>query len=91
MNSLSQLEIERTAAAFEKFGGNLTKAAKELGIPRQTMQSRIRETLKVKKPIAAGTVAGLEAKAAKLPAKGAIKRYILTSAQNNTHFHRNRG
>lgn len=88
MNSLSQLEIERTAAAFEKFGGNLTKAAKELGIPRQTMQSRVRETMKVKKPIAAGTVAGLETKAAKLPAKGSIKRYILTSAQNNTHVHR---
>lgn len=87
MNRVPQQEVDRTVAAFEKHGGNVSLAAKELGIPRQTMQSRVRQTLKLKKPLVAGTVQGLEAKVSKLPIRGEIKRYILTSAQNNTHAH----
>ena len=39
------------------------------------------------KPIIKGTTHGLEVKVAPLPPAGNIKRYILTSAQNNTYVH----
>lgn len=84
---VKQEVIDRCLAVYEKHGGNLRKAAKELGISRSTLRRRLEKTGKVKKPIAAGSVVGLEARTAKLPTKGGVKRYILTSAQNNTHVH----
>jgi len=39
------------------------------------------------KPFSKGTIHGLVAEARPLPQKGKIKRYILTSAQNNTPVH----
>lgn len=48
-----------------------------------------RDKVKAKsnKPIAKGTIHGIESALAKLPPRGKIKRYILTSAQNNTFVH----
>lgn len=44
-------------------------------------------TKKPTKPFAKGTVYGLVAEERPLPQEGEIKRYILTSAQNNTYVH----
>ena len=41
-----------------------------------------------RKPVAGGTVEGFVRRKADLPAKGEIKRYILTAAQNNTFIHK---
>ncbi len=39
------------------------------------------------KPFSKGTIHGLVAETSPLPQKGETKRYILTSAQNNTPVH----
>lgn len=39
------------------------------------------------KPLAKGTIDGTPTIKAELPKRGAVKRYICTSAQNNTHVH----
>jgi len=41
--AISKEEAERTRKAFAAAGGNTTQAAKRLGIPRETMQSRVRK------------------------------------------------
>jgi Bacterial regulatory protein, Fis family len=79
---------EIIAAAYERNGGNVRATAKELGIGRWTVTRNVRAQGKTKeKPIASGSVTGIEAEIAGLPEAGQIKRYILTSAQNNTHVY----
>jgi hypothetical protein len=74
-------------ATYEKNAGNVRATAKELGIGRWTVLRNVRKLGQGKKPIAAGSITGVEAKPAKLPKNGQIKRYILTSAQNNTYVY----
>jgi len=72
--------------AYERNAGNVKRTAKELGIGSWTVLRNVRKLGKGKKPIAGGRVkAKLET--AELPKTGEVKRYILTSAQNNTHRH----
>lgn len=79
--------LQQTREAFERNAGNIRATAKELGIARSTVRDRLRPTGAMEKPLAGGTKLGVEAQVSKLPKKGAIKRYIITSAQNNTHVH----
>lgn len=80
--------IDETAAIYEMYGGNVRATASELGIARSTVRDRVSKAGKGKvKPLAGGTKIGTETKVVKLPSKGGIKRFILTSAQNNTHVH----
>ena len=74
-------------ATYERNAGNIRATAKELGVARHTVRRNIKKLGKGKKPIASGSITGVEAKPAKLPKEGEIKRYILTSAQNNTHVY----
>jgi len=46
-----------------------------------------RKAKKPTKPFAKGTTDGIVAEPASLPKSGEVKRYILTSAQNNTYVH----
>jgi hypothetical protein len=48
---------------------------------------RKKKNKKPEKPIAAGTIHGMVPNQEPLPPRGEIKRYILTSAQNNTYVH----
>ncbi len=82
-----QISVEKLVAVYERHGGNVSAIAQELGRTRATVRVRLRKMGKGKKPIAAGSVQGVGLKRLKFPPKGEIKRYILTSAQNNTHVH----
>jgi len=75
---------ERIAELYNQFGGNVAKVAQEMGLARGTVHHHIEKMGGIKKPIAAGTVKGTIEEPAKLPTKNKIKRFILTSAQNNT-------
>lgn len=83
----NRLAPEMILAAYERNAGNVRATAAELGIDRHTVTRNVRKLGKGKKPIASGSITGVEAEKAKLPAAGKIKRYILTSAQNNTYVH----
>src|ERR1700722_12479247 len=71
------------------------KAARVARRPQREKEEALRNAAAAKasgkgrseKPLAKGTVHGIEATDAVLPPKGKIKRYILTSAQNNTFVH----
>jgi len=74
----------RIAELFNKYGGNITAIAQEMGLARGTIHHHIEKMGGIKRPIAAGSVKGIIEEPAKFPVKGQVKRYILTSAQNNT-------
>jgi len=77
---------ERIAALYSKYAGNTAAIAREMGLCRGTIWSHLK-AIGIKKPIAGGK---REAKTHKetLPMVGTIKRYIVTSAQNNTFIHK---
>lgn len=82
-----QKQIEETVLVFERTGGNVSATAKELGISRSSVVRRVKRAGKDNKPLAGGTKLGTETEVRPLPPQGDINRYILTSAQNNTHVH----
>lgn len=63
-------------------GQNISKTARHFGVTRQTIQNHVRKMPGYGKPVVGGRVAGLKTIKAHTP--GQIRRYILTSAQNNT-------
>jgi hypothetical protein len=77
--------IAETVKVYEKNGGNIRATAIELGIARSSVRRRVAKVGLGKKPLAGGTRHGVKAKVEKLPVSGEIKRFILTSAQNNTY------
>lgn len=77
---------EEIIASFNKHSGNVSEVSREIGCARSTVREHIRKAGLGKKPLAGGKKKAAEVKAA-LPHAGIIKRYILTSAQNNTHVH----
>jgi Bacterial regulatory protein, Fis family len=80
---------EQVAEAYQRNSGNVSATARELGIARSSVRKAIRKTDLHKKPLAGGTREGFSTtKKAVLPSKGLIKRYICTSAQNNTHVNK---
>lgn len=82
----AQLMREKVAEVFNRLGGNVSATARELNVTRGTIHHHIKK-IGHKKPVAGGTIRGIKHKNAALPAKGEVKRYILTSAQNNTYLH----
>lgn len=84
---VDRVSAEEVSKVFAKHAGNIRATAKELGIARSTVRAKLTPLGLLKKPLAGGTVLGVETKALPLPKRGYVKRYILTSAQNNTHVH----
>jgi hypothetical protein len=80
--------LQQTIAAYERNAGNVRATAKELGVARHTVRRRLTPAGVMKKPLVGGTKFGVETKAYKLPKPGEVKRYIITSAQNNTYVNR---
>jgi uncharacterized protein YukE len=72
--------------AFNKYSGNVSAVSRELGVSRSTVRRNLAAVGAGKKPLAGGKRHAAAAKTT-LPATGKIKRYILTSAQNNTYVH----
>jgi hypothetical protein len=75
--------IEATYARLQSWRA----VARELGLPRSTVRHYQRLISKAPLPVAEGDTTGLTAKKRALPRGAKIKRYILTSAQNNTYVH----
>jgi len=73
-------------AAFSRFSGNVSAVSRELGCSRSTVRRNIAKVGLGKKPLAGGKQRAATQKVTK-PASGVVKRFILTSAQNNTHVH----
>lgn len=84
---------------LESVNGNYAEAARVIGCPAQTLRNRIEAAKRLKltpskgvkpgktlKPIAGGRDGIFEMAAVPLPAKGRVRRYLLTSAQNNTRL-----
>lgn len=86
-NKFSPEDLKLTAEVYEHHGGNVSATAIELGISRASVRRRLSVQGLGKKPLASGNVEGLVPKIVKVPAKGQIKRFIVTSAQNNTYVH----
>ena len=81
----AELQQERIAELYNQLGGNVSAIAKEMGLARGTIHHHIEKMGGIKRPIAAGSIKGIVEEPAKLPTKSQVKRYILTSAQNNTY------
>ena len=77
---------EAILASYRK-SGNVSAVSRECGCSRSTVRRNIAKCGVGKKPLAGG-----KKRAAMIserrPETGAIKRYIITSAQNNTHVHK---
>src|SRR4029077_5773854 len=78
---------EEVSAAFSKHKGNIRATAKELGISRSSVRRKLEGTGLMKKPLVGGTKEGTTTEVLNFPPVGQVYRYILTSAQNNTHVH----
>src|ERR1700675_1341825 len=78
---------EDVLAAFERNAGNIRATAKELGISRSSVRRKLAPLGKLDKPLVAGSIEGTKSVKSALPKKGEVRRYILTSAQNNTYVH----
>jgi len=75
---------QRIAQAYERLG-NLTATARAVGVHRDTVRKYLRETgLYDERPLYAGRVQPVDPVKRPLPAKGEVRRYLCTSAQNNT-------
>jgi hypothetical protein len=76
---------EQVAEVFQRNSGNVSATARELNVTRKTVRNNIKASGLSKKPLVGGDNKGFsKTRKALLPGKGLIKRYICTSAQNNT-------
>lgn len=78
----------KVVESFHKNAGNISAVSRELDLGRSAIRKHLRKAGVGAKPVAGGKERGgaKEIKAS-LPAKGLVRRYILTSAQNNTLVH----
>lgn len=83
--------LERAVAAYQAAGGNRSEAARACGVPRKTYTDWLDAAQRVLKvqlgKVVDGRVDYVEAVPMPLPKRGSVARYILSSAQNNTHVH----
>lgn len=81
--------MEQALEAFRNAGGDKSAAARSLDMPVNSFKHRLDRASRhfgvdLKKLAAGGKIEGLKTHKAKLPAKGDVKRYIISSIQNNT-------
>jgi hypothetical protein len=89
--NVSEEELELDVQAYFDCEGNKSEAARARGLQRQTYNDRLRMAqarlgITLGK-VADGQIEATESEALKLPKKGHVARYILTSIQNNTRLH----
>lgn len=82
---LTELQLAEIKEQYEKHSGNISAMSREMGLSRRTIVRRLANTEYSKRPLVGGG-AGIVEQKSKWPAKGEVKRYICTSAQNNTHI-----
>ena len=66
---------------------NITKTAKRFGIARSTVRAHLARQNVGNKPLVGGSIHAPKADAMPIPSEG-VRRYLLTSAQNNTRIHK---
>lgn len=74
--------------AFNSTDGNIQKTARLLGVSRTSIYHHL-QTAGIKKPRTVGRITERKVSKKPKPKKGKVKRYLLTSAQNNTKVHGN--
>lgn len=86
-NRTEYAEAQRAEAVklFNENGGNVSEVARLMGLTRKTISQHLKKAGWAAKPLVAGQVARTEAETAGLPPEGRIRRFLLTSAQNNTY------
>jgi len=77
---------DKVVAAFTKLQGNIAAVSREVGCSRSSVRRNIAKVGMGKKPFAGGKRT-VKIQKNTLPKTGGVKRYIITSAQNNTHIH----
>jgi transposase-like protein len=81
-------QLREAVQAYKDTGGNKSEAARILGLHRATYRDRLiaaEQRLGIQLgPVAKGSLQGLEEEVRPLPKKGEIRRYLVSSAQNNT-------
>lgn len=82
----AEAQRELITALYHKYGGNTAAIARETGLVRSTIWHHLKK-IGIKKPLAGGKRQTKTQKET-LPYRGSVKRYILTSAQNNTFIHK---
>lgn len=84
---LPQSEIDRTLLVAKSNNGNISAMARELGIQRSTVRYRLAAIGQLGQEVAViGKVETLHDRARSFPRVRGIHRFLLTSAQNNTHI-----
>lgn len=86
MSKTDGTQRDKIVSAYKRFAGNVSAVSRELGVSRSTVRRNVAKVGMGKKPLAGGRKRAVHKKAS-LPQAGGVKRYILTSAQNNTHIH----
>ena len=81
------LNHEAIIASFSRHAGNIRGVAREIGCARSSVRRAIAKAGIGKKPLAGGKQQP-DICSETRPAKGKVRRFILTSAQNNTHVHK---
>ena len=79
-----KVTTEQVAESFNQHGGNVSAVSRDLKIDRATVRRHIHNLPWAAKPLVGGQIARTEAENIGLPPAGRIRRFILTSAQNNT-------
>lgn len=84
-------ELQKDVDAYMAAGGNKSEAARARGMNRHTYRERLEMAQTILGvqlgKVVDGRVDYVRAEKRPLPPKGCVARYILTSAQNNTHPH----
>ncbi|MCP4994785.1 MAG: hypothetical protein GY934_13540 [Gammaproteobacteria bacterium] len=82
------VQTETVVQTWQRNGGNVTATSNELGVGRASIYYHLKKAkVDTTKKMADGTVSGVQPVPCVLPKKAQVKRYILTSAQNNTYVH----
>lgn len=76
-------ETEHILEAYIRLGGNISAVSRELGLARSTVREHARKLEILDRPISEGRLQAQANERRPVPDVG-IKRYLLTSAQNNT-------
>lgn len=90
-NKIPDEELSLDVQAYYDAAGSKSEAARQRGIPNSTFGDRLKMAenrlgIKLGK-VADGRISPVEHETRKLPKKGHINRYLLTSIQNNTMLH----
>lgn len=78
---------EQIADVYISLGGNISATARHFGLTRTTIRQHLRKTDAFKGKIVDGKIKSPKAEKRAFPKGDEVRRYILTSAQNNTYVH----